>query len=207
VPDAKVLPVPVDRARLRHRRRTQVRTLYHSEAPAMLDRDGTRVLLDALAHVEADPRVVVRSGAVREPTTREVNGREVEFRPRVEDYWLAYPDEADALVLPRRYGGLSLPMQEAASTGMLVVATDARPQSQWLSRELLVPAKAGREACMKGGKVRVHEPSARGLATVLDRLCDASETEVGLLSDEVAAHAHEVSWDVLGPAWQEVLER
>jgi hypothetical protein len=205
VPGAKVLPVPVDRDRLRFRRRHRVRTLYHPASPAMLDRNGTGVLLAALELCEEEHHVVVRRDAG--PGEASVGRCAVEFRGRVEDYWLSYPDDADALVLPRRYAGLSLPMQEAASLGMLVVATDVSPQREWLPPQLRVAARQGTKHTMKGGRVAVHEPSAEDLAHVLDRLARAGEREVGRLSMEMGAHAHALSWDVLAPAWTEVLRR
>jgi glycosyltransferase involved in cell wall biosynthesis len=48
---------------------------------------------------------------------------------------------ADALILPRRYGGNCLPLNEAISTGMPVLMPDISPNNQFLDRTWLMPAE------------------------------------------------------------------
>lgn len=56
-----------------------------------------------------------------------------------EDYQDVY-SEADVLLLPRRYGGNCLPVNEALAVGMPVIMTDISPNNQFLPREWLVPS-------------------------------------------------------------------
>lgn len=114
VPHEQILPVPVALDRFTFRRRTQARVFYHPTAPAMLDRNGTSIVLASLQHVTAEVAVVIRGELTRGELARRRdrvvpdNVKLVELPWTEGPYWSAYPDEADVLLLPRRYGGLCL---------------------------------------------------------------------------------------------------
>jgi len=48
----------------------------------------------------------------------------------VDHYWDAYA-HGHVLVIPRRYGGMCLPVQEALAAGLTVVMTDQSPNERW----------------------------------------------------------------------------
>lgn len=197
---AGVLPFPVARDRLPFRRRTAAATFVHVAAPAMLDRNGTSLVLAAMRHVRRRCRLVVRSHPGRLPNrigTVEV----VHDRTEPADYWAGWPDDGDVLLLPRRYAGLSLTMQEAMSLGMPVASLDVTPQNAWLPQETLVPARPGRAHRMAGGQVRVADADPRALAAVIDRLV-ADPALVARCSDLAGEHAGRISWDALLPAYR-----
>ena len=116
MPDAQVLPVPVARDRLPFSWRRRADHFYHLTGAAMEDRNGTDLLLAALPLMETDCRVTIR--AERPVSVPDCRPKVTVLDSRPAEYWRAWPDDADVLVLPRRYGGLCLPVQEAASLGM-----------------------------------------------------------------------------------------
>lgn len=213
-PDTTVLAVPVARDRLPGRLRTApARHLVHQTAPAFQDRNGTALLGAALPHLRHVERLTVRCDHNRSlPPAWNRLGRPI--RPQVvavgpfEDYWQGWPDDADAFVLPRRFGGLSLVVQEAASLGLPVVMIDGEPQRSWLPPEALVPQRwvGGRTVPMAGGRVTVSDCRAVDLAARLDALATDADL-VTKLSQASLDWADSISWERLLPAYREMLER
>jgi glycosyltransferase involved in cell wall biosynthesis len=90
------------------------------------------------------------------------------------DRWSLY-DDADLLVLPRRYGGLCLPVLEAFASGVGVVMTDVEPQaSTWPIIGVPTPA-ARRPVEMPCGPVPLSTVDPTVLARLLDEMVDDPE--------------------------------
>lgn len=186
-PGTPHVPVPVDRDRCRHRHVEEVRTLLHVSAPAMRDRNGTQSLKEALLYCRTSFTLLV-SGPEAPTTPTNVGTVTVRGIGRVDDYWRIY-DDADALVLPRRYGGLCLPMQEAASCGLPIIAPGVSPQGPWLAPSLALstgPLERTR-ARMKGGLVDVWRYPPTQIAQRVDALVSGDGLEDGRKASEAWA--------------------
>jgi hypothetical protein len=203
LPAAQLLPVPVATDRLVWQHRTRIEHLYHPTGTAMADRNGTDLLLAAVAHVTRPCRLTIRA---ERPIT-------IPPAPNVDitvvtdpagDYWAQYPPDIDLLVLPRRYGGLSLPVQECAALGVPALVLDPDPYAAqpWT---VTVPATRSRPTRMKGGTVPVHQTSPSQLAAAIDRAIDRPDEHAGrsaATAEWVRTHA----WDgPLGHRWCELL--
>lgn len=204
VPRSRVMPMPVNRAVLPFRERAEARVVWHPCAPAMLDRHGSLIVRAALEHVRAPIRLVVTGDDASLFANLERVGR-VTVERRVgarENYWEGY-DEADVLLLPRRYGGLSLPVQEALSSGMPVVMLATGP---YVGRGGVVgvPIRGSERHWMKGGPYDVHDGDPAVLAAALDMLV-ADPAMVRALSREADAHAESLSWSRWQQPWVELL--
>jgi len=202
VPDAMLLPVPVATERIPRRDVGKFArlTFAHVASPAMEDRDGTRIVLEALGHVEEECAVLVY--ADRAPASHVVGNVGLQWRGRTrryEDLW----KHGDALLLPRRYGGLSLPVQEAAAAGMPSVMIDVPPASGW-DHVLGIPSSGHRRVRMKGGTFAVHDAAPRALAAVMDRLSRDRDL-LARLALAARAHASRISWAALAPAYRSTL--
>jgi glycosyltransferase involved in cell wall biosynthesis len=178
-------------------------TFYHPVAPAMLDRNGTKVVLDALRHVTEPCRVVFRSPGQPSPwsdPSRLIGAVEALWLDQdVPMYWDAYPPETDVLVMPRRYGGLCLPVLEAAAQGIPALMTDLSPQASWPGVHRVAPV-AERSHSMKGGEFPVWDTNPKHLARAMDQLCREPE-RVAKLSDAAYEWAWANSWTELLPVW------
>lgn len=191
-PGAKLLPVPVNREVLPERPHSgRLRVLYHPAAPAMLDRNGTDLLLSSLRFCQTPFEVLIRGRG--EAPDHPIGQSVVRWLPHVDDYHDAYPPEADALVLPRRYGGLSLSMQEAASLGLPIISLDLPPQRHWLDPAGLAEAIVDRQVGMRGGKFPVHGANPRLFARHLDELA-ARPNVIARMRDRSLAWADSLDW-------------
>lgn len=206
LPDhAVVLPVPVPLDLFTYRQRSEAATFFHLAAPAFRDRNGTELVLAALPHVTEPCRFVIREDPARPLHLPSVVGVvEVSIDRRDVAHWSAtIPDEADVLVLPRRFGGLSLPMLEAAAQGIPVLSLDVAPQNEWLAGPQC-PTTGRQAAPMQGGIVDVWQADPWVLAQTIDAW--ARSPEVGDWSAAVREYAQRNSWDALKGDYLDLIE-
>ncbi len=196
-PNKCFLPVPVNRDLLPPRQITELRTVLHIAGnPAMEDRNGTRTVLDAWQHVKSPTKLVVRSPRRIPHTSRDPRVRvDTADRPWYHELYSG----ADALVMPRKFGGLCLPLNEALSCGMPVVMSDVAPQNGFLPPVMLVPARRDRKAMAKV-PIDVHEVSPADLAARIDELA-ANPDRVAEASADADDLAASMSWKRLHPIY------
>lgn len=190
-PGTEVLPVPIDTVALAPEPRAPgLPRIGHMTGRAMLDRNGTLPLLAALNRLRSVEAEVWIANQVL--TTRTRRDRRITQWRDVATYLERWQGpRPDLLVQPRRYGGLSLPTQEAAACGVPCVMTDLSPQRSWPLP--LVPALEGRTHPMKGGQFYVAEPDVTALAVLLGELL-ADEALRAEWGERARAWAEELSW-------------
>lgn len=186
-----------------------VERVLHVAAPAMLDRNGTQVVLDACRAYAGAPFTLVVAGSGL--TGRhafdlpESIGRvTIERLPEQTDRHAMYAD-ADMLVLPRRYGGLCLVAYEAAAAGLPVVMPDLSPQDSWSGVVTFPTLPAHHVESMRGGRFQVHEPDPQALATHLAAYT-AHPTLVMDLRAQARQWAESLSWPNVRRAWHDWLD-
>lgn len=171
---------------------------YHLGAPAMLDRNGTDTVVEALQHVTVPCRVIFHSCPDRFQLAPRIGLVDLEIRrDRPDDYWRAHPADASVLVLPRRYAGLSLPMQEAMAAGRPVISTALSPQKGWPG-VVNVPVKPQtRRVPMAGGVFTVYQGDPVALAHSISTLAE-NPAYIEKLSLLALEHADRISWSTWG---------
>lgn len=201
-PETEVVPFPVavDRFEVAPQFTSAGRKphwLHVAGKRALADRNGTDLLLAALPHL-TEPcvvRIAVQHGEVPSlPKT--APGVEVYVTTARPDYWALYAGH-DALVMPRRYGGLCLPVQEAMAAGLAVVMPDVSPNDTWPT--VRVPAEFARKVTMPCGRVPTYDVRPEVLASMMDQLADPETMALWQGRSREWAQAH--SWDALRPAW------
>lgn len=198
------LPTPVATDRLRFERRTEAKTFLHVAGHrAMQDRNGTRMVVQAARYVRSGARLVIRSQSRLGRSLLGPDKCEV-IVSNLPNYWDLYED-ADVLVLPRRFGGQALSVNEALACGMPVIALDCEPLRRFLPVEGLVRARRRRQIRVQPGEVDWFDASPRDLAAKIDALANDPEL-VQRLSISAGQWAAQHSWDVLLPRWRETLE-
>lgn len=192
VKHSRIIPVPVATERFTYRQRKSVKTLLHIPGEAMLDRNGTDLLMEALPKVKSEVTVIVAGSKMIE---RKFGLVTVKGRPHAPNYWQNFTDDIDLLVMPRRYGGLCLPVQEAAACGIPSLMLELEPQTDW--PVVTIPAQAQSQARMAGGTFRTHTTSPDLLAATIDHLC---QVNISALSNDAKDWAQSISWN----EWNEI---
>lgn len=168
------------------------------------DRNGTSLLMSAVARANATMTVRVVTQEARLPEAR--HGRNVTLERHtggVADYWTLY-DGHDVLVMPRRYGGLCLPAHEAAGAGLGLAMTATSPNpTTWPCAS--ITASSSSHMAAPAGTVTTANADPVAIAKVLDNLASDHVARHGL---QVAARrwAERHSWETLAPTIRGHLE-
>lgn len=160
---------------------------------ALADRNGTEAVLQALPLLREQCTVTVAS---QDPLPHIPNLPPwVQLRTvgAQDNYWTVYEGH-DALVMPRRYGGLCLGVQEAMAAGMAVLMTACDPNPQtW--PVATVPTHGAVAVRMPAGMVPVHHVDPVVLSAAMDALADPAERHQWQARSRAWAAAN--SWSAL----------
>lgn len=131
-PNSLLCKVPVD---VEWRKREHAITFVHNAGNGGLGgRNGTREFLDSLKFVKSPARFIIRSQIPLPP----ISDKRVDVRVgQFDDIW----SEGDVFVFPEKFNGLSLPLQEAFASGMLVMCGNRFPMNTWLPTAPMVPVQ------------------------------------------------------------------
>lgn len=137
-----------------------VKFLHVAGKPAMGDRNGTNTVMEAVRRARAINFTTYGQGLPR--PERLPYWHLVE--PGPSNKWEMY-ERSHVLVLPRRFGGLSLPVVEALACGLAVVMPAVSPNSDWPIYP--VTSSVGRKYEMPCGKVTTNDTDLSNLGTAL----------------------------------------
>lgn len=153
---------------------------------AYKDRNGTLDLIKAVKNSKSDFELVIK-------TQHQIPMDYFLDDPRVTYDLQNAPTNAelyknfDALLLPRRYGGLCLTTNEAMMSGLSVVMPDIEPNNKWLFPEWLVPATHKSQIMVKA-IVDVYSVDVDKLTEKIDWICQMYPKN--LLTEKTNAFEH-----------------
>lgn len=131
------LPIPVP-DRIRWRLRERAMTFVHNAGHGGLKgRNGTKELMDAIQYIKSPASLIIRSQEQLPEIKNKPKHVNVDVQigtVEADRLW----DTGDVFVFPEKFNGLSLPIQEAYASGMLVMATDRFPNDRYLPRLPLI---------------------------------------------------------------------
>lgn len=158
-------------------------------------RNGTKELLEAMKYVISPLRLIVRS----QVPIQQYRDSRIEYRiGTFDDIW----SEGDVAVFPEKFNGLSLPMQEAYASGMLVMGGARFPMTEWLPNEPLIPV-----ASYKKERLAVEFDSAqydpKQIAETIDSWYGKDIISFSLKGKE---WGEENSWKNLKPIYEKLLD-
>jgi hypothetical protein len=167
------------------------------------DRNGTEVFCKAIRHLQQPCRVKVIGQDGRLPIPDVIpNHVKLDVNANgTDDRWDLYR-HADVLVSPRRYGGLSLPVQEAMHCGLVVMMSDCSPNRDWPI--IPIPCSVGTALRTPFGHVRTFEVRARTLASEMDALTQ-NRPRIHSAREDGEEWLVSHSWERLRPDYDKVL--
>lgn len=186
---------PVDREEMPFRIRNSKHFVHIAGKFAAHDRNGT---FDYL-HAMPDGRVTTQSHDLINRLSRRYNQARI-FQNITESKMLY--DHGDILVLPRRYGGNCLPMNEALSCGMPVIMPDISPNNHILPKEWLVKAKKY-DSFTPRTSIDIYAVDQEDLRQRLDYFRNCDINEESRKADKIA---DSISWKTLKQKYIEALE-
>ncbi len=199
IPGPKIhLPVPAKDSGLVPRAENTF--LHIAGRHASRDRNGTQTLFEALKYIKNQITVIVhgQQDSLYVPPIGNRNVRIIIDTTNKKDYSDNY--SGGILVMPRKYGGLCLPMNEAISFGMPVIATDISPNNTWLPAEWLVPGRlVDGFRCKK--PVDVYEANPTELAEKMDMFCHpVVYSKACSIAEDIKKT---ITWEALLPKYME----
>lgn len=195
------LPFPVDRDVLPFRQIKKINTFVHVSGGKLYeDRNGTELVYAAIPLVKnKDVRFIIYS----QHEVPELNdSRAVVIQSNIKNYWELY-SRGDCLILPRRYGGQTLQMNEAMATGMIPIMIACSPNNIILDQLCLV-TPSGSKQIKTRSMIDCYTLDPRALAAKIDEFCELDETGVLNLNDQSDAYAESIAWHTLKPRYEQL---
>lgn len=192
------LPWPVNRKKVPFRLRGTARVFeHHAGHGGMAGRNGTAELLAAIPMIKSDAKVVIYS-------QRSLSFEHPKLTLKVgnfQDYWDIWGG-GDVFIFPHKFDGLSLPIQEALSSGLPVLTTAIYPFTGWLPDDWLIDPVERLQARLADRMVDIALTEPAAIAAKIDQWYGRS-----LAEDSRAANrlAEAISWKILLSRYRQLL--
>lgn len=205
-PEGTFIPIPVNPPTPWRQRTRALRFVHHAGHGGLRGRNGTIELVKAIPFIisEAIVEISTQDMKVFRGHEAEMRHPKIKLIPSPQDRAGLF-SEADVFIFPEKFNGLSLPLQEARASGMLVMSTDRFPLNTWLPQEPLINVRSYNQACISG---RCHnfEEAVIEPADIAAKIDEYYNSDITAYSDSGKQWAFENSWDVLKPRYVEILE-
>lgn len=175
--------------------------------PANHDRNGTYTFLNALMLMPNDLRGIVYTQDKKLFHEIKAEFPNVEVKFNTSDYTEMYK-KGSVMVLPRKYGGNCLPMNEALSAGMPVIMSKVSPQKDFLPEKWLIAARENTEInfAPRGFRISVNETNPADLAMRMRWFKSLSNADMLEQSNIAYNLAESISWKEMKSKYREVFE-
>lgn len=214
------LHCPVNRNKLPFRERDCYKTFLHVVGRAAAhDRNGTTTVIKAAKYLRSNAiiklhfqgeqgighQVTHTLGDYQQILAREGNNGNIVLEQHEYDNYQDIYKDADALLLPRRYGGNCLPMNEAVSCGMPVLMPDIVPNNTFLDRTWLMPAKVIGQFEPRT-IIDIYDVDPVDLARKIDEFANMPPEQAKAHSQIANVLAEKIDWDEMKRAYLDALE-
>jgi glycosyltransferase involved in cell wall biosynthesis len=174
----KHLPPPTDAelfesVRTNNMSKNHNRLLHMGGKKAARDRNGTETVIEMLKYSKADYELVIKT---QTPLEIKCNDPRLTIDTGNPENREEMYDGYDAMILPRRYAGLCLPMNEALISGMPVFMTNLMPNSAILPSDWLFKAEKIDQFRAKS-MIDVYAGDPKSLAKIVDNYMNTRKRE------------------------------
>ena len=175
--------------------------LHIAGKAAHMDRNGTNTVIEMLKYSKEDYEIVVKSQSILDINTKDLRLTiDTESPENREDLYSGF----DAMILPRRYAGLCLPMNESLMSALPVFMTDISPNYNVLPKNWLVESKKINQFKART-EIDVYEANPEELAKLVDRYISKDKTESKKLAYDIGYS--NFSSDVLKDKYIEIINK
>lgn len=207
----RVVPVPIATKRYEVPEKLEIdgpiHWLHPAGARARKDRNGTMLFLQALGHLREQHVVTVASQDAIHSMLGPAMTRNVEMRwlDEVDHYWENYQGQ-QAVVLPRKYGGLCLPALEGMGAYCALLMTNAKPQQDEWPIIALPTDYSGEIHLYNEHRIPLAISQPEAIAASMDA-CARQPEVIAHARARSYNFARQNSWEVLEPMIRYELER
>jgi glycosyltransferase involved in cell wall biosynthesis len=184
------LPPPTDGSQFNNIRKNnlkQTNKLLHIVGkPAVHDRNGTLSIIKAMDYVNKNISLVIKSQYEIEELEN-IENKNITIDYNHYENAIDLYDGYDAMILPRRYAGLCLPMNEALMAGLPVIMTDISPNNTILPNKWLAKSEKIGEFKARA-MIDIFEANPEDLADKINKLYEKD------ISDE-KVEAYEIGYN------------
>ena len=149
--------------------KTHKKILHIGGKAAVKDRNGTNTVIEMLNYSKADYELVIKS---QTPLDIKCDDPRLTIDTSSPDLPESLYEGYDAMILPRRYAGLCLPMNEALLASLPVFMTNISPNNSILPEQWLVESKKI-DRLMTRTMLDVYEGDPKMLAKLVDDYYDS----------------------------------
>ena len=178
-------------ARQINQSKTHNRILHIGGKRAAMDRNGTDTVLEMLRYSKADYELIIRT---QTDLKININDSRIVLDCRNNENRESMYVGFDAMILPRRYAGLCLPMNESLLSALPVFMTNISPNNKILPEKWLVNAKVVDQFRAKT-MIDVYEADPELLANLIDNYVDLSDDQ----KNEEKQKAFEIGYNNFAP--------
>lgn len=198
------LPVPID-LDIGRREITECRTIFHiAGRQAAHDRNGTKLFIHAALKAKTF-KYLIYAQTVDDETNRliekakhEIDLEVIYDTPNPADMYT----RGDVLVLPRKYGGLCLPMNEALTAGIPVIMPRIEPNNQLLPEDWLVRATK----CGEFNARTVIDMYDAEVSKLVDKMLSFADNHTMKQANKKALElGDKLTWGHLKPLYERIL--
>jgi glycosyltransferase involved in cell wall biosynthesis len=184
--------------------KTHNRLLYIGGRRAARDRNGTESVLEMLKYSKANYELVVRSQTPIKTKTKDPRLK-IETK-NISNHADMY-NSFDGMILPRRYAGLCLPMNEALFSGLPVFMTNISPNNKILPEKWLAKThKSG--SFMAKTLITLYSADPENLAKIVDDYVNSDDALKNKWKKEAAQIAQQnFSIETLKPHYLSLINR
>ncbi len=209
-PGSVYLPVPVPIQSGASIRTRALRFLHNAGHVGHRGHKGTLEVLKALPHVQSPISLTVRCqyhNELNRLLSETGSPASIASDPRLTLVQHPIPYDQlftnhDVYVAPEKFNGLSLPLQEAHASGLIVMTSDRFPHNSWLPKDPLIPVHHYEKAQVSRGCLEFDEAviDPITIAATIDKWYNQDITQY---SQAGLQWAKDNSWEVLKPLYLE----
>jgi hypothetical protein len=190
--DIRRINIPVNSA-IKWKQRTRAHSFIHNAGNARAgDRNGTEAILASIPYIQSkDIDIRIRS---QHTGYTQINDSRVKFEYSNKNFSELW-SEGDVFLFPESWNGLSLPIQEAFSSGMAVMCGNRFPMNNWLpTAPMIDPIGYYQRTIVPNVPFSCAQYSPISIAKKIDELANTDISEYSNLGQQ---WANDNSWNKL----------